>query len=158
MLLAYLQGHLEPGLTPGQPWGMSLSDSLLCQQLPILSCAPGALTDPALLACQDGFVQTARLMACTQFPCCGPAFWLLWLIDSRMCLQDQLPLNPLDTETCMGFRGQRPSTHDPVVLGHRKSVSAWARMQRPAGEPVRGFSGPRQCVSFPAALALPPLL
>lgn len=93
-----------------------------------------------------------------RFHCWGLEFWLLRLIDSRMCLYDQLPTNTWDSETHVGFPGQRPSTQDPVVLCQRKSTSDGLRCGGTAGEPGLGCSALQRCIPFPAAFALRPLL
>lgn len=90
--------------------------------------------------------------------CWGLELWLLWLIDSGMCLYDQLPINTWDSETHVSFPGQRPSTHGPVVLCQGKSTSDGLRCGGTAAEPGLGCSAVHPCVTFPAAFALHPLL
>lgn len=89
LFLACLQGNLEPWPILGPSLRTRLLGGLWCQWLMML-CTPGAV-DHVLPTCQDGFAQMPRLLMHTWFHGWSPEFWLLWLIDSRMCLWDWPP-------------------------------------------------------------------
>lgn len=159
LLLARIQGNLDPWPTPEHPLGMWPSAGLSCQRWMILL---GPLTDRVLPACQDGFARTARPMRCIH--CWGPECWSPWVIGSGMCLYDQLPV-PIESsgpETGMSAPGRRPSARDrdrqPSARGGARLAGsgeeAGGGARRGSWGSAHSPSSPRPCCVCPASLAV----
>lgn len=102
---------------------ISLMDWLFC-------CVHLGEIDHSIVACQDCFAQTIRLMIYTWSHCFDPKFQLPWLIASEMCLRDQPPTKGTGTETQMSFPWQRQSTLVLAVFCQRKKPILWPWMRK----------------------------